>query len=60
METKMIIKIVVACGALTINLILLGFVIWFIKKYPEEMVPFWPMIASLIVSLVNAAVQVAL
>ena len=60
METKMIIKIVVACEALAINLLLLWFVIWFIKKHPEEMVPFWPMIASLIVSLVNAAVQVAL
>ena len=54
------IKIVVVCEALAINLLLLGFVIWFIRKHPEEMVPFWPMIASLIVSLVNAAVQVAL
>ena len=60
METKMMIEIVVACEALAINLLLLGFVIWFIKKHPEEMVPFWPMIASLIVALVNAAVQIAL
>lgn len=60
METKTMIKIVVACEALAINLLLLGFVIWFIRKHPEETVPFWPMIASLIVSLVNAAVQIAL
>ena len=60
METKMMIEIVVACEALAINLLLLGFIIWFIKKHPEEMVPFWPMIASLIVTLVNAAVQAAL
>lgn len=60
METKTMIKIAVSCEALAINLILLGFVIWFIKKHPEEMVPFWPMIASLIVAIVSAAVQVAL
>ena len=60
METKTMIKIVVVCEALAINLLLLGFVIWFIRKNPEETVPFWPMIASLIVSLVKAAVQVVL
>ncbi len=60
METKTMIKIVVACEALAINLLILGFIIWFIRKHPGETVPFWPMIASLIVSLVNVAVQAAL
>lgn len=60
METKMIIKIVVACGALAINLILLGFIIWFIRKHPEKTVPFWPMITALTVAVASAAAQAAL
>ena len=58
METKMTIKIVVACGALVINLVLLGFVIWSAKR--SEEVVFWPMIVSWIVTIANAAVQVVL
>lgn len=60
METKTMIKIVVACEALAINLLLLGFVIWFIRKHQEETVPFWPMITALIVAVVSAAAQAAL
>ena len=58
METKMIIKIVVACGALVINLVLLGFVIWSAKR--SEEVVFWPMIVSWIVTIVNAVIQIML
>lgn len=60
METKMMIGMVVACEALAINLLLLGFIIWFIRKHPGETVPFWPMITALTVAIVSAAVQAAL
>ena len=60
METKMIIEIVVACEALAIILLLLGFVIWFVRKHPEETVPIWPMVTGPIVAVANAVVQAAL
>lgn len=56
----MINGVVVACGALAIALLILGFVIWFIKKHPEEAVPFWAVVASLIVALVDVAILIAL
>ena len=56
---RMIIKLVLACTALIINLTLLGLVIWQAKKKPGE-VMFWPMITALIVAVASAAVQAAL
>lgn len=60
METKMMIEMVVVCEALAIALLLLRFVIWFIRKHPEETVPNWVVVASLIVALVDVAILIAL
>lgn len=56
---RMIIKLVLVCTALIINLTLLGLVIWQAKKKPGE-VMFWPMIVSWIVTIVNAVAQVVM
>ena len=56
---RMIIKLVLVCTALIINLTLLGFVIWQAKKKPGE-VMFWPMIVSWIVTIVNVVAQVVM
>ena len=55
---RTIIKLVLACTALVINLVLLGFVIWSAKRAEE--VVFWPMIVSWIVTIVNAVIQIML
>lgn len=56
---RMIIKLVLVCTALIINLTLLGLVIWQAKKKPCE-VMFWPMIVSWIVTIVNVVAQVVM
>ena len=55
---RTIIKLVLACTALVINLVLLGFVIWSAKR--SEEVVFWPMIVSWIVTIVNIVIQIVL
>ena len=49
---RTIIKLILACTALVINLVLLGFIIWQAKKKPGE-VMFWPMIVSWIVTMID-------
>lgn len=56
---RTIIKLVLVCTALVINLALLAFIIWRFKKKPDEVV-FWPMIVSWIVTIVNAVIQIML
>lgn len=56
---RMIIKLVLVCTALVVNLVLLAFVIWRVKKKPGEVV-FWPIIVSWIVTIVNAVIQIML
>ena len=56
---RTIIKLVLACAALVVNLVLLAFVIWQVKKEPDEVV-FWPMIVSWIVTIVNIVIQIVL
>lgn len=56
---RTIIKLVLVCAALVVNLVLLVFAIWQVKKKPDEVV-FWPMIVSWIVTIVNIVIQIVL
>ena len=56
---RTIIKLVLVCAALVVNLVLLAFAIWQVKKKPDEVV-FWPMIVSWIVTIVNIVIQIVL
>ena len=55
---RTIIKLILTCTALVINLALLGFAIWSTKRSDE--VVFWPMIASWIVTIVSIVIRIIL